>query len=249
LAYTEIETGDELLQELSRIRDHLKSTGQIPLLHLEAHGNPDGLVLASDDFVPWELFKDVLTEINIICQINLLVVISACHGEQFVRMVRPTDRSPMWGCIGPRVEIYDTELLDAFKLFYSNLLSKPDIRGALAAIDGGMPAAKKRFALWPAEYFFLVAFKWYLEVECTDERIAERAQWIADRLTLLSDGRVEIPRTVTEEIESGLRAYEHSFEKFRQTFFMTDLYPNNETRFKVRSSNLSSAPADSAAEK
>ena len=73
----------------------------------------------------------------------------------------------MWGCIGPRVAIFDTELLSAFTIFYSKLLAKPNLREALEAIDGGMPAENKTFVLWPAEYFFLVAFKGYLEIKCS----------------------------------------------------------------------------------
>src|SRR4051794_32567117 len=61
LTYGEVETGDELLEELRRIRDNLKITGQIPLLHIEAHGNPDGLDLASGEFLSWPLLEEVLT--------------------------------------------------------------------------------------------------------------------------------------------------------------------------------------------
>ena len=188
----------------------------------------------------------MITEINVICQINLLVVISACHGQQFVNVVRPIDRSPMWGCIGPRVAIFDTELLSAFKTF-SKLLAEPNIREALEAIGGGMPAENKPFVLWPAEYFFLVAFKGYLELECSDQRLAERAQSIADQLMLSSGGQVVLQREAVQQIQLGLKDHERHFENFRHHFFMVDLYPDNETRFRVRFSLLSETSNDPAA--
>src|SRR5919106_108056 len=79
LAYAEPATLTDLARELGTIREQLKATGQIPLIHIEAHGSPNGLELA-DGFLPWSVLKEMLTEINILCHLNLLSVISACYG-------------------------------------------------------------------------------------------------------------------------------------------------------------------------
>jgi hypothetical protein len=112
-------TTSHLTNEIVEIRDQLKATGQIPLIHIETHGRSDGLELANG-FLSWFALKEILREINILCRLNLLLVISACHGENFVRVVRLSERSPVWGCLGPRTTISAGKLLDGFQAFYKD---------------------------------------------------------------------------------------------------------------------------------
>ncbi|HEY5022703.1 MAG TPA: hypothetical protein VII30_09485 [Gemmatimonadaceae bacterium] len=54
--------------------------GHAPILHIEAHGDAVGLELASGEHIKWSELAPVLTEINVGCQMNLLVVAAACEG-------------------------------------------------------------------------------------------------------------------------------------------------------------------------
>jgi hypothetical protein len=238
LAYAEPATPADLIRELGTIRSQLQATGQFPIIHIETHGCPDGLILA-EGFLPWSTLKEILIEINFLCHLNLLLVLSACHGENFVRAVRLSDRSPVWGCIGPRTSISAGKLLDGFQSFYRELLSSSDLRSAVEALDGGLPNAQRPLVLWPAQYFFRVAYRGYLEMECTDLRIAERVDRIAENLTMAAANQGEIPQTLRKQIETDLRDHERHFEKYRRIFFMVDDYPENEERFKLRFTDVS----------
>jgi hypothetical protein len=53
----------EFLATLSDIEERAHH-GRAPVLHLEAHGNPEGLELTSGEFVTWPEMKRSLQEIN-----------------------------------------------------------------------------------------------------------------------------------------------------------------------------------------
>jgi hypothetical protein len=234
IAYGEPDTVTDLLTELETIRDQLIATGQIPLIHIEAHGHTNGLVLALGEFLPWLALKQILTEINILCRFNLLLVISACCGENLISMVRLSDRSPFWGCIGPRTELSAGKLLDGFQSFYQELITTPNLRTALASLNGGLPAEQKPFVLWPAEYFFLLVYRCYLLSECTDRRIVERIDRIIRNLSLTVADQSEARLELQERIEIDLHNHGRHFEKYRRDFLMIDLHPENEERFNRR---------------
>ena len=238
LAFKDVRTRPEFLGCLDEIRDQLRLTGEIPLLQFEVHGCPTGLELTSGEFVEWSELKDVLTEINVLCKLNLLVVMSACYGDCLVRMVRVSERSPVWGCLGPRESISGDDLIDAFKAFFARLLAGDDVREALASIDAGLPAAGKPFVLWPAEYFFLTAYRGYLATQCTEQELGRRTEQILQHLVLAPGGRIEVADGLRNQIRSNLGAHEHFFVRHREIFFMEDLYPGHAERFDARFSTI-----------
>jgi hypothetical protein len=118
VSFDEPETAEDFRGALINIRDHLLSTGEIPLLHIETHGDPDGITLRSGQSLGWCQLKGILTEINIASKLNLMVVLAACHGDNLVKTMRLTDRCPIWGSIGPQTTVPAGGLLDSFKIFY-----------------------------------------------------------------------------------------------------------------------------------
>src|SRR5689334_11818073 len=44
---------DNFFSALANIRANLEMSGEIPLIHIEAHGSKDGLALASGEFLRW----------------------------------------------------------------------------------------------------------------------------------------------------------------------------------------------------
>src|SRR6185295_1852059 len=112
LHHWQTRTRDDLMAVLSQIEEVVKSTRLAPILHLEAHGNKMGLGLASG-FVPWADLKAPLTRINILCRLNLLVVVAACDGEASLSTIFAHDRAPVWGIIGPNRKVLESEIATA----------------------------------------------------------------------------------------------------------------------------------------
>lgn len=239
--YKPVETTADLLKALAEIRDELITTGQIPLIHIEAHGNWRGLHLTSGDFVPWHSLKEILTEINISCQANLLIVVAACLGENLVSMARLHEPAPFWGCIGPRGEELSGMLHDNFKLFYSKLLEVGDLRTALEAAGGGLPTEGKPLVFWPAEFFLVAVFRAYIK-ELGGEYVRERAELIARELKLTSGSGIEVSEEDKAAMAVALGNHKPVFEECRRAFLMLDRFPEIEKRFIVNFSHVQGEP-------
>src|SRR6266550_8567774 len=76
----EITTARELLGALRTIHHGAKLFHRSPIIHMAAHGNKEGLELASRDFVPWSEIAPALTAVNEASRMNLLVVAAMCSG-------------------------------------------------------------------------------------------------------------------------------------------------------------------------
>jgi len=240
--FARIASATELLGVLSSILHTLQETGQIPLIHLEVHGRAEGFDLSSREFLEWTQLKEILTEINIGCMSNLFIAVSACQGESLVRMVRATEPAPFWGCLGPREEnVHAGMLLDTFKTFYTNLLKTGNVRQALGACGGGLPFDGEPFVLWPAHYFFMVAYRSYLATMCTEEKIAERADFIISELMGSAGEQVSLPPDLRPRVLADLNDHETFFKAARRSFFMLDRFPENEARFDVEFSKIKGA--------
>ena len=60
--------------------------GMIPMLHISAHGDKEGIQLSSGEVLTWELLRQLLHPINSALNNNLLVCLSCCEGYSGTRM-------------------------------------------------------------------------------------------------------------------------------------------------------------------
>jgi hypothetical protein len=219
-----------VLQEIDR---QLEESGRIPLLHIEAHGDEEGLKLASGEHIAWSDLKEIFTSINVACRNNLLVVLAACFGDRLVTINSPVERCPMWGCIGPTDEIPAGDLHDSFKAFYINFLETSDLRSAVDTLNRMAEGMPWRFSLVPAEAFLLHAFRAYVQQQGSDEKIAERLEYIVGELEKSHPEKGPVPLWMRSEIEAKLRDHKKYFERFKAYFLMEDLDPANKARFSI----------------
>ena len=83
----------EILRRLANTAESITLTSRAPIIHFEAHGTTEGLETASGEFLSWANLKGPLTRINVICRLNLLVLVSACDGEGLAKVIQLTDRA------------------------------------------------------------------------------------------------------------------------------------------------------------
>jgi len=85
-------------------------SGFLPLLHISAHGNSDGIQLSDGYVMPWAELKDHLRPVNEALGGSLVVCMSSCEGYSGIRMAMHTDQvdlpylalvgcaaKPVWG--------------------------------------------------------------------------------------------------------------------------------------------------------
>lgn len=58
----------------------------VPVVHISAHGNEDGIQLSSGEFIEWQELRKVLTPINKALNNNLLLCLSCCNGYSGIKM-------------------------------------------------------------------------------------------------------------------------------------------------------------------
>lgn len=225
--YRRLESRDELLALLLELTGAAMTKGSTPVLHIECHGNNDGLEFADGSFVAWADLKGPLTSLNVATRMNLLVVVSACDGSAITRTLGLTDRAPLHGLIGPIRSVLPDELMRAYLALYETLLRT---RSAKQAVDAMCVTTPDTFIYRAAHWVFQHVWDHYQTTQETPEARLDRGRKMAANPP---DDYVGPP--VRPELFAQLLAEKNRefFDKYRRTFFLCDLFPEHETRFPV----------------
>jgi hypothetical protein len=222
---------EEFFEALSRAQD-LANEGHSPIVHLEMHGDKDGLQLTSSEVVKWSELAPILTAINERTRMNLLVIAAACHGWYLSEILRPVDRAPAWGIIGPPQSVGDRDLYAAMKRFYSTLWSTLNLRQALDAGNEGPDVADWTFRLQSADLLYCSVFQWYLK-SFQEESQAQRVNRLVAEAATIHGLDVLQTMHLREVFLRDLDNHEFWFERYKNRFLMLDLFPENANRFRL----------------
>ncbi|MBI5015257.1 MAG: hypothetical protein HZB55_07165 [Deltaproteobacteria bacterium] len=214
----------EFLFVLEDIRRDAEA-GIYPIIHIEAHGSKDGLEVASGAFIAWDALRERLTAVNVACRNNLLVTMAACEGAHLFQVVKPTERAPFCGLIGPKKEIAAGELESDYSAFYSELLQSFDGNRAIEKLNNNSQE-KNRYLFFGCNYLFVLAYGRYHTTLCAGSALRQRIEKV------VSDARArglmenmplkEVRRLVKQHLVDMQEPY---FEKYKAHFMMIDLYP------------------------
>jgi len=205
--------------------------GHAPILQIEAHGDRDGLGLASKEFIRWEELAPELAAANEACRFNLLVVSSACFGIYLQKALLPTSRSPAWGIIGPDVRQDDTVIDDFNHAFYNVLLSTYNVREALNIANGCQPYREWLFGILPADLLFCRVFAYYMKERGAREKDIVKVREI---IAAYAKATGTAPDVTTEELLlASFQDHRSWYDALRDHFLMLDLYPTNSGRFPL----------------
>jgi hypothetical protein len=231
VVYKKVDTREHLQSAIADLKAHTRG-GHAPILHVEAHGDKDlGLQLPNGDHVAWIEFKDALTEVNIACGLNLLVVMAACSGGYMLKTMQPTERAAAWAIVGPIEDVRAGELREAMAEFYWALLGSLDGRAALDAMNASRVVAEWKFKLYTAEMMFCWVYRYYKGY--TDRTVKERARSIAAAAAAV-DGLGEFQKGVLrKQAMLELENHEPTYVRFQSYFLMLDLFPENASRFDL----------------
>jgi len=226
--YRRVESPDEFLTLLPELAASASATGDIPVLHIECHGNDDGLAFSDGSFVTWVDLKGPLTTLNIATAMNLLVVVAACDGSALTSTLGLVDRAPVHGLIGPTRAVTPEELMRAYLELYGALIRTRSAREAVEAMLGATPDT---FVYRAAQWLFQYVWDHYQATHETPEARLERGIKMAANPPADYVGPPLQPETFAQALAERNREF---FDAFRRKFFLCDLFPEHETRFPVR---------------
>lgn len=231
--FEKVDTAAQLIEQLSATLQHVQQTGRNPILHVEAHGNRLGLVMANGDLVRWSILSDALRSINRQTRFNLLLVLGACFGAHFTETLLPTFPSPVWAVVGPQEKVCNLDLLASYKAFYTELLGTFDGTKALDAAMAEMPRGLQDFAPYTALFTFKVGFQILAKHANDQDAVRQRSEKKARQLV---SERPELSgqfNQIVEQFVAKASDPEASFEECRSTYFMYEDIPENRARFGI----------------
>ena len=226
--YRRIENAADFIQCIRNCRIDAEERQIVPMLHIECHGDDDGFQFADGSLADWDELKLPVTELNIATGLNLMIAVAACTGGALAKVIGLGDRAPFWGLIGPTQTLSAGDLEKAYSALYLTLLSTKSPAKAVEAMD----SATRPGLFWrtTSQGLFEKGWALYKNEHCTPEALELRANRMRERLK--QEGVPILPSA--EELKGRLVNHEPiAFERYRQTFFMCDLFPEHLGRFPV----------------
>lgn len=125
--------------------------GYIPLLHISAHGDINGIQLSDGHVMPWAELKDHLRPVNAALGGSLVVCMSSCEGYSGIKMAMHPEESdlPYFALIGCGTQPTWGETAVAYATFYHQLCRGEYIAEAVSAMR--VASGNQQFFLEHAE--------------------------------------------------------------------------------------------------
>lgn len=228
--YFRIETPRNIEDAIASLAHEAEANGLKPWLHLEAHGAKDhsGFATADKSYCTWHNLKALVIPLNIATNLNVVIVLATCYGGSFTKAITTTDRAPVLAVIGPTRQISAGHVDTDFPSFYKTFFGTGSLKEAVAALTANVQASF--YFRTTAEQFFYDVWANYKANHCSDTEIKLRAR----RLYRLLKRERSAQAPSIGQIKRLFRSNEERlFEKYRDSYFMYDLFPENRSRFPV----------------
>jgi hypothetical protein len=225
---------DEFFKAIDELRVDFAAKGRSPILHIEAHGDEhgEGVVLGSGEFVAWTELRPVMEEINRLTKFNLLVVMATCKGAYLIQSMRPTQRAPFWGVIGPNRTVYDIEMQRALDAFYRKLVATQDGTDAMTSLNVASQASGEHYKLLDAELYFCWIYEKH-EEGTSPADVEDRVNRVVAAWAHEFGPDIRKTAIVRETARKHVLNHERWYKHLGQHFLMLDLFPENKGRFKL----------------
>lgn len=105
-----------------------------PIIHISAHGSPDGIAFTNGESITWESLYQRLADLNQRFSGGLIVSVSTCFGAFAERLLMPNRPAPFFALVGPTTSIELSDLAIGFSSFYHNIKKYWDINIAFNAM-------------------------------------------------------------------------------------------------------------------
>lgn len=198
-----------------------------PLIHFATHGNVEGLKL-KEDRITWEELREPITKLNIASKNNVVLNMAACSGAFSIGLYE-AETAPYHFMFGPQSDICEDDLENHLANFYKYYIDKPNLVEAFKFMKRQNNDEKVPFQV--DSCIFMHQRIWKLICEEIDKGSA--------RHELLSGLKEIADKESYEKLKSGMlykeeiiEIYKGNYSNFKNKYFMSDLYPELEERFK-----------------
>lgn len=121
----------DFIKILSCVNDFVQNQNCLPIIHLEIHGNKNGVQCANSDFITWEELYPYFIDINVKLKNTLIITSSICFGAYFYFNIDINKPAPFFTLISSNTKINNEIILESYEGFYNELLYSENINNAL----------------------------------------------------------------------------------------------------------------------
>lgn len=217
----------EFREIVAALIESATSNGLLPIVHIEAHGSPDGgLHFADRSYLSWPDFCSLITPLNRATGFRLVVVIAACYGVDLLNGVQLSKAAPCFAFIAPTDEINVAEVMNRYRAFYRTMFLTLDAHKTFQAINEEKLVEGDMIIL-SAQYWFNLLMTRYLTENATPNGAKEWAmrQYRLAKATGGTTDMAALKRLYKAKLPDIVRSY---FE----SYFMLQDIPGNCVRFE-----------------
>jgi len=240
--YIFFKTANEFIEIIERIVDEAESKIIFPHIHLECHGEEEGVKFFNDFILTWSIFGDELSKVNGACGNNLVVTLATCFGGYFVldlidKLVSESEcRAPALCLIGPDHESNYGELHAGFNDFFNTFLQTRNLKEGFNSMNQNILSGKlilrtceEIFKMGTHSYLDNVLNKLLANDTLTEANVRKiEGMHLKNKGAYLSNEQsIELRRMIKD-----INSYEDFFLEKRKQYYWIDKYPENEIRFK-----------------
>lgn len=231
-AYFPCQSKRELIAAIRNAAEYTQESGLKPVLHIEAHGNEDGLAGPNEnggaEYLLWEELTGSLQRLNLATQCNLMIVVAACIGFAGILALSRGPRAPAIALVGPNDVVNAGDLLQGAKEFYRRLLDPSP--GLTKVVE----SASRELGTVAFEYepFAIMAYDAQVERLIRSLRPIEQDKR-RDRLRkrMHEETNFSIPEIEARLAQMPLMLPWEDLQRMWDEMFMIDLYAENKEKF------------------
>lgn len=224
--YIPVETKRNLTRALQRVAEEVAKKGRMPFLHFEAHGQENGMVLQSGDFISWHELASFLRRINVATQHNLVISFATCFAGLIYTELDLDKQAPFFAFIGPFTEVSEHEVENGFISFFDSLLTGAGMIESLIRLNEGC-ITEPIFRFMDAETAAFEAYERYKEsISTADGFRGKVLELMGEALRDLRVRQTVPIHVLRQDMIEHLGQVDEAFLKIKRKFLMEDIKNN-----------------------
>ena len=227
------DTKKDFSDNLTTILEDTRANGNCPILHIEAHGDRRGLMLASSEYVAWAEMYEYFAQLNMQSRFNLFLTLGICKGAYLMEEIKSDRPAPFWGFIGSFDDLFNNDIIIRYLEFYTEFLSSYDLNRAYENLLKANPGFTAKYRFVSSEQTFKNVYRKYVETQFSDEAIKRRFDTTNKEIGKKYADRNTRSKDFIQFKSNLFRTKDFFMEKHRDLFFMVELYPENRVRFNL----------------
>ena len=233
LRYVSIASAQEWDDCMAHILRECKERKVLPIIHLEIHGNKNGIEFTNLECRDRYEVSRQFREINRVIGCNLFTTLGVCEGLNILFGIKTDELMPFCGVVGSFDKLIAADIEIRYSEFYRTLFTKLDIYEAYKSLIHANTELVADYRYIPVDEIFYKNYQDYLDKECTLESMKRRALNSFDQQSFYANTRQQKRKFVRDFIKEEKKNRLNYYQESVSSFFDLEHFPQNKERFEI----------------